>query len=226
MPKFIAAVSALATMTGRFEVEAATPAEAAKIAKSKLQTGDYDPDWEFVDNGRPAPGSAAVDAIRDEDDEDDIFIVPADPATSEVSYWLAAASLMTDALKKIDGNGPVTEPDAEDYDDTESAYGNGMDVAGYEAAKVARDALASLPGLVDNLDRGQRAALALKHLTAARELFKSAGASPRLLDKIRLAISSGKGAVRYAEHKDMADYAEQRRVEEESDREFILAAKG
>jgi hypothetical protein len=139
MPKFIATVSALATMTGRFEVEAPTPAEAATIAKSKVKIGDYDPDWELVDRGRPVPGSAAVDSIRDENDEDDILTAD------------------------------------------------------------------------DHATRSEKAEAALAKLIEARDLFKSAGASARLLDKIRLAISSGKGAVRHAENKDMADYADSKK---------------
>lgn len=50
-----------------------------------------------------------------------------------------------------------------------------------------------------------RVGAALKHLTTARDLLKAAGCSTRLLAKLRLTISSAKGALRHAEHKDMAD---------------------
>lgn len=52
-----------------------------------------------------------------------------------------ALAILRAALQRIADNGPKTEPEEEDYDDTESAYGNGMDVAAWEAATIARTAL-------------------------------------------------------------------------------------
>jgi hypothetical protein len=46
------------------------------------------------------------------------------------------------ALQTIASQSPGDEPEPEDYDDTESAYENGHDVAAWEAATVARNALA------------------------------------------------------------------------------------
>ncbi len=65
--------------------------------------------------------------------------------------WLApslpAADVLTTALGRIASMSPESEPETEDYDDTESAYSNGHDVAAWEAAQVARDALAKAGAL-------------------------------------------------------------------------------
>lgn len=55
-----------------------------------------------------------------------------------------ALSVLTDALRRIAAKGTAEEPDAECYDDTESAYNNGVEVAAYEAAEIARKALADI----------------------------------------------------------------------------------
>ena len=75
------------------------------------------------------------------------------PAVLAADDWAAACaefSRYSTALRTIaqmwDGE---AVPEPETYDDTESAYDNGHDVASYEAAKLARDAIgnASVPGL-------------------------------------------------------------------------------
>ncbi len=44
-------------------------------------------------------------------------------------------------LEEIVATAPARRPDEEDYDDMESAYRNGLDVAAWEAAVMARAAL-------------------------------------------------------------------------------------
>lgn len=119
-------VSALATMVGSVAIEADSPQKAVELAKMFLRD-DGRVDWEFVDGGRPAPGSSAVDAVWDEEDGEEI----------------------------------AAETDT--------------------PAELARDALASL--------------------VAARNMLKRAGCSPRMLNRVREAISSAKGAVRHADHR-------------------------
>lgn len=46
------------------------------------------------------------------------------------------------ALESIGGRGSSVEPEEEDYDDMESAYNNGLDVAYWDCAQIARKALA------------------------------------------------------------------------------------
>lgn len=46
-------------------------------------------------------------------------------------------SRMRAALEEIAQRGPKTEPEPEDYDDTESAYNNGGDVADWECSRIA-----------------------------------------------------------------------------------------
>ncbi len=48
------------------------------------------------------------------------------------------------ALENIVAQAPEDEPEPEDYDDTESAYSNGHEVASWEAAETARDALMAI----------------------------------------------------------------------------------
>lgn len=50
------------------------------------------------------------------------------------------------ALERIARMGPDDEPEDEDYDDTESAYNNGHDVAAYKAASIASNGLLHHPG--------------------------------------------------------------------------------
>ena len=75
------------------------------------------------------------------------------PAVLAADDWAAARaefSRYSTALRTIaqmwDGE---TVPEPETYDDTESAYDNGQEVASYEAAKLAREAIggASAPSL-------------------------------------------------------------------------------
>lgn len=51
------------------------------------------------------------------------------------------AEVLAAALREVAAHGPDKAPESEDYDDTESAYGNGQDVAAWEAAQIARTAL-------------------------------------------------------------------------------------
>ena len=48
------------------------------------------------------------------------------------------------ALQAVAANAPAEQPEEEDYDDTESAYSNGQDVAAWESAEIARTALAEV----------------------------------------------------------------------------------
>ena len=49
----------------------------------------------------------------------------------------------------------------------------------------------------------QKAERALDFLKAARDLLKDAGASDRMVERVKAAISSAKGAVRHARHRDL-----------------------
>ena len=59
---------------------------------------------------------------------------------------IAAAPELLAALQKIVANAPTDEPEAEDYDDTESAFNNGADCAAWDAAEIARAAIAKATG--------------------------------------------------------------------------------
>lgn len=61
--------------------------------------------------------------------------LPADAASTKV---------LLDALEKVAALGPVEKPEEEDYTDTEEAYANGIEVAGWEVGEIARDALRSI----------------------------------------------------------------------------------
>lgn len=49
--------------------------------------------------------------------------------------------ILEEALRRIMDEAPKSEPEEEDYDDTESAYNNGNDVAWWEAKSIAAVAL-------------------------------------------------------------------------------------
>lgn len=73
------------------------------------------------------------------------------------------------ALQKIAANGDFDEePEPESYDDMESAYGNGMDVANWEAAQIAKAAITEVEA-----DARLRAAAPklLKAVNAALDFF-------------------------------------------------------
>lgn len=53
----------------------------------------------------------------------------------------AAPNPMEAALREIAENGPDEEPEAEDYDDTESAYSNGLEVEAWRLAAIAHKGL-------------------------------------------------------------------------------------
>lgn len=59
----------------------------------------------------------------------------------DTDYEFDVVAMTTAALEKIIANAPQTEPEEENYDNMESAYNNGHEVAWWEAAKIARDAL-------------------------------------------------------------------------------------
>lgn len=97
----------------------------------------------------PGPWTASetnedVWAIESGDEERIAEVYSAFPDDARL---IAAAPDLLAALKRIAENGNFDhEPEAEDYDDTESAYGNGMDVANWEAAQIARAAIAKAEG--------------------------------------------------------------------------------
>ena len=62
-----------------------------------------------------------------------------------LAHFAAESALQRAALRTIVDEGPDEAPEMEDYDDTESAYSNGMDVASWGAAQVARRALMGEP---------------------------------------------------------------------------------
>ncbi len=53
-----------------------------------------------------------------------------------------AHDVLVAALRKIIDRAPAQEPEAEDYHDTESAFGNGLECAAWDLAQIARAALA------------------------------------------------------------------------------------
>lgn len=60
-----------------------------------------------------------------------------------------ALAIAVAALKEIATAAPDEAPEPENYDDTESAYNNGNDVACWEAGQVAKDALKKM-GLAED----------------------------------------------------------------------------
>lgn len=226
-------------------------------AEPHIPHGSGDAEWQMID-------VASGHAIAIVDPE---MILP-DPEA--VAFGIALASQayahLIASLGDIASDGPLKAPQAESYHDTESAYGNGQDIAAWKAAEKARRALALIARLTANREpegatspppaafaalfaacddaseyverfgevteaprdsncwtaldamRAARtmaapympgrsntptgkAKAALAHLVAARELLKSAGCSPRMIERVRAAISSAKGAVRHAEHR-------------------------
>lgn len=198
MPDFEVALSAYAAMTARIAVTAATPQKAAAKAVDLANAGIDD--WEFVDRERPADGSIAVDMVYDADGEDELFAPPVDrdPHEAALAELIAAAGAVIADADAIAGG---AEPDGEDYHDTESANARGREAGLWDAAARLRPALAALAEPPAPATPADRAKAALDHLVAARELLKAAGCSPRMLDRVRAAISSAKGAVRHAGHK-------------------------
>lgn len=71
---------------------------------------------------------------------------PTDFVPTDAKHTKSTFFVMLAALRKIAEMGPQDEPEEEDYDDTESAYGNGCDVAAWEAAKIARAAISNVEG--------------------------------------------------------------------------------
>ncbi len=100
-------------------------------------------------------------------------------------------------------SGPIPEP--EDYDDTESAYNNGSDIAAWEITQKLRKLLAG----DKSLTKEEAARLGLLHLAAARDLMKEAGAK-RTLARLRSTISSAKGAIRAAGYRMNREHVEER----------------
>jgi hypothetical protein len=120
----------------------------------------------------------------------------------------SALAIAVDALTKIKESGPANEPAEEDYDDTESAYNNGQDVAAWEAAIRAAAALDMIrrgeapPEVGTHQAPGVVAAHARDHLLAARDLLSRIGAR-QTLARVRLALRSVDGAVRHASRERM-----------------------
>lgn len=64
-----------------------------------------------------------------------------DDAPNDRLRWERARPIIMKALREIVSLAPSDEPEPEDYDDTESAYNNGYEVAAWEAAILARTAI-------------------------------------------------------------------------------------
>ena len=97
------------------------------------------------------------------------------------------------AMYRIASSAPQTEPIEEDYDDTESAYSNGMDVGAWTIAQIAVAALASKAAIGD-ADLVHQAILRMRE---ARDLLVAADA-PRAVERVRAALKSAEGAERNA----------------------------
>lgn len=148
---------------------------------------------DFTDTVLDVPGITVPDDMRDSPSDQ------ADLAIAEITRLQAAATAsaaapdMLAALVNLVGNG---------FTDEELARRWSWSVDSIRAARAAvakaeaqgRSATVA-PGAPVDLARS-----AVAHLTAARDLLKRVGAS-RTVDRVRLAISSAKGAVRHAEHR-------------------------
>lgn len=99
MTRFNVHISALAAMTGVLPIEAETPQAAAELAAKKLASGEYpDPGYEFIDRGRPALGSEAVDGVWDEDDGEEIWTPPAEQSRSLRTLASDLCDVLEDAI--------------------------------------------------------------------------------------------------------------------------------
>ncbi|ABM97097.1 hypothetical protein [Methylibium petroleiphilum] len=107
-------------------------------------------------------------------------------------------AVLENALKTIIAQAPQTAPTEEDYDDTESAYNNGMDVGSWEQAQRAS---AALNGTGTATERDM-VSLAIAKLREARDLLAAANA-PRATERVRLALSSAEGAERNAGYREV-----------------------
>lgn len=61
--------------------------------------------------------------------------------------------ILIEALERIKAAAPEQQPEEETYDDTESAYSNGAEVAAWEAGEIARKALEAINGDVPEPDQ-------------------------------------------------------------------------
>ena len=98
------------------------------------------------------------------------------------------------ALRTMIELAPQEQPATEEYDDTESAYNNGVDNGAWDLAQHGIAALAS-PAKATDLELVQ---LAIVKLREARDLLVSANA-PRATERIRHALKSAEGAARNAD---------------------------
>lgn len=124
-------VDAFANYTGI--VEAASAAEARRIAEAE----DDLIDWKFSSVGEC--DDVDFDNIEPELVAEDFAVGPSD---AEVIAEMLAA------LRAIIALAPAEQPEEEDYDDTESAYYNGGEVAAWEAAEIALGIIAKVEGRV------------------------------------------------------------------------------
>lgn len=77
---------------------------------------------------------------------------PLSPELLAAGECIAALRAARDALAAIVAAAPTEEPEAEDYDDMDSAYVNGLEGAAWEAAEHARPALAAATRALARVD--------------------------------------------------------------------------
>lgn len=121
------------------------------------------------------------------------------PERTHMSKALAQrVTVLEAALREIVTHSPEAEPEAGHYDDTESAYNNGMDVGAWEQGQRA---IAALNSTKPSTDR-EIVILAISKLREARDLLVAA-AAPRAAERVRLALSSAEGAERNAGYREV-----------------------
>jgi hypothetical protein len=144
MPKWTFERQYLVPIYQHLVIDAETLDDACRIALGNHPT-IAEPFWdgaeEDFDNARPPEVTMIVPGTHDNPHDAGVPPVPipdfASGSGDELSIAIAALELVVK-------NAPDDEPDAEDYDDTESAANRGTEVGWWEAAAVARKALAAM----------------------------------------------------------------------------------
>jgi hypothetical protein len=125
-------------------IEAETLDDACRIALGNHPT-IAEPFWdgakEDFDSARPTAVTMIVPGAHDNPHDGGVLPVPIPDFASGRGDELSIAIA---ALELVVKNAPDDEPDAEDYDDTGGAANRGTEVGWWEAAEIARRALAAI----------------------------------------------------------------------------------
>lgn len=126
----------------------------------------------LMDEGEGSARSALDTVIDSHEGTIELLRTPDDEAARITNLCIAArseANAMRVALGRIAAMSDDTErPEEENYHDTESAYDNGMDVAAYDAAAIARAALNGKNEFLEDVEIALDALLLAYALSAAK----------------------------------------------------------